>query len=609
MSGIVGYVGRRAAAPLLLEGLRRLEYRGYDSSGIAIQNGADVNVVRASGELTRLDEALSVSPLRGTAGVGHIRSTATGRSGNGSAHPYILGDIALVHIGNIDNRTILRTELSKQGARFGSETDAEIFAHLVDVARRGGARDLIVAVRMALRRVQGSYAVVVMARDNPNTLVVAKNRAPLIVGVGDGEMFCASERAFLLHTRDVIVLEDGDIAELHPTGVRLSSLSGHEVERPIRRMDGGHPEDDKGGFAHYMLKEIHEQPRALDRTLRGRLDLEKGRVLEDGLGIPKGLATTLDRVYFIGCGTSHHASIAGRYWLEKLARLPAVCELASETRDREPALGPGDLVIAISQSGETADTLAAIQTVKRQGARVLSITNVRDSSISKASDFACYTLAGPEIGVASTKCFTSQLAVLLMLAIHLGLERDALSQGRARELLGSLVAMPDLIHHTLRYAHQAAEAAELVAKARDVIYLGRGLGFPVALEGALKLKETSYLHAEGYAAGELRHGPIALVEEGMPIVVIAPRDSQHPRLMANAAEVRSRGGHLITIATERDEQTAGLGAFSLEIPATVEDVLPLLTVVPLQLLAYHTAVLRGTNVDQPRNLVKAITME
>lgn len=608
MSGIVGYVGRRNAAPLLLERLRLLEDRGYDSSGIAVRNGADVNVVRASGKLSRLEEALSISPLRGTSGIGHIRSTLPGQSSFGNA-PYVLGDIALVHAGNIDNRKLLLTELSKLGARLNVETDAEIFAQLIERARRGGARSLITAVRMALRRVHGSYAVIIMARDSPNTLVVAKNHAPLIVGVGDGEMLCASDPSLLVQSREAIVLEDGDIAELKPTSVRLFSLSGHDVEHPPRRMDGGMMDNDKGGFAHYMLKEIHEQPAALDRTLRGRLDLDRGQVLAEGLGIPQTLGRAIDRVYFIGCGTSHHATIAGRYWLEKLARLPVVCELASETRDREPILGPGDLVVAVSQSGETADTLAAIQTVKRQGARVLSITNVRDSTIPKASDFACYTHAGPEIGVASTKCFTSQLAVLLMLAIHLGLERDVLSKGHARELLGSLAAIPDLIHHTLRHADKAAEAAEIVARARDVFYLGRGLGFPIALEGALKLKETSYLHAEGYAAGELRHGPIALIEDGMPIVVIAPRDSQHPRLMANAAEVRARGGRLITVGTEGDPETSGVGAFSLEIPATMEDVLPLLTVVPLQLLAYHTAVLRGTNVDQPRNLVKAITTE
>jgi len=610
MCGIVGYVGKRAAAPILLEGLRRLEYRGYDSSGIAVQNGSEMNMVRAVGKLARLDEALAASPLGGTSGIGHTRWATHGRPSLANAHPHMAGDITLVHNGIIENHLELRAELEAQGVRFTSETDTEILAHLIDQARRRGSKDLFTAVRDTLRRVDGAYAIVVMARDTPNVLVLAKNRSPLILGIGEGEMFCASDAPALYpHTRDVIVLEDGDIAELHPTGVRLASLSGNDVDRPIRRVEGTIADADKGSFAHYMLKEIHEQPVALERTLQGRIDLRKGVVISDALGIPKGLGPLIDRIYFVACGTSHHATIAGRYWVEKLARLPAFCELASEVRDREPVLGPGDLVVAVSQSGETADTLGALQAAKARGAKVLSITNVRDSAIPRASDFACYTLAGPEIGVASTKCFTAQLSVLLMLAIHLGLERGTLAPGRAKELLGSLMTIPSLTYRTLARAHLAADAAPLLASSNDVLYLGRGLGYPIALEGALKLKETSYLHAEGYAAGELKHGPIALLEEGMPVVVVSPRDSQYAKVASNAAEVRARGGRLLTVHTEGDDQTASTATASFPVPATVEELFPLLTVIPLQLLAYHVAVLRGTDVDQPRNLAKTVTVE
>lgn len=610
MCGIVGYVGSRTAAPVLLEGLRRLEYRGYDSSGLAVHDGTKVNVIRAVGKLSNLDEALAASPLRGTTGIGHTRWATHGKPTVANAHPHLAGDIVLVHNGIIENHDDLRAELMRAGVRFTSETDTEILAHLINSARRDGARDLIDAVRIALRRVEGTYAIAVMSRDNPNLLVIAKHRSPLIVGVGDGELVCASDApALLMHTRDVIVLEDGDIAEMYPSGVRLSSIEGREVERPIRRMEGGTADMEKGGFAHYMLKEIHEQPEAILRTLRDRIDFGKGTVSHEGLGLPEGLAKTIDRVYFVGCGTSHHATIAGRYWMEKFAKLPAVCELASEVRDRDPVFSPCDLVVAVSQSGETADTLAALQAAKARGARVLAIANVVDSAIPRASHFAAYTHAGPEIGVASTKCFTSQLAILMLLAIHLGLERGTLPKGRARELLGSLSAIPDTMYDSLRSAHAAEEAARLLTSASDVLYIGRGLGYPIALEGALKLKEISYLHAEGYAAGELKHGPIALLDDGMPVIAISPRDSQYPRMASNIAEVRARGGRVITVCTEGDEQAINSGAFALEIPAAVEDVLPLLTIVPLQLLAYHVAVLKGTDVDQPRNLAKTVTVE
>jgi len=610
MCGIVGYVGKRAAAPILLEGLRRLEYRGYDSSGIAVQNRGDVNIVRAVGKLARLDEALAASPLAGTTGIGHTRWATHGRPSLANAHPQSAGNITLVHNGIIENHDELRRDLMARGVRFASETDTEVLAHLIDRARRDGAPDLFTAVRDALRRVEGAYAIVVMARDVPNVLVVAKHRSPLILGIGDGETYCASDAPALYpHTRDIVVLEDGDIAELHPTGIRLGSITGEEVSRPIRRVEGTLADADKGSFAHYMLKEIHEQPVALERTLQGRIDLDRGVVVPDGLGIPKGIAPLVDRVYFVACGTSHHATLAGRYWVEKLARIPAICELASEVRDREPVLGPGDLVVAVSQSGETADTLAAVQAARAHGARVLSIANVKDSAIPRASDFACYTHAGPEIGVASTKCFTAQLAVLLLLAVHLGLERGTLPPGRAKELLGSLMTVPSLVYRTLARTHDIAETANFVASARDVLYIGRGLGYPIALEGALKLKEISYLHAEGYAAGELKHGPIALIEEGMPVVVVSPRDSQYAKVASNAAEVRARGARVIAVHTEGDDLASSNVAASFTVPATVEELYPLLTVIPLQMLAYHVAVLRGTDVDQPRNLAKTVTVE
>jgi glucosamine--fructose-6-phosphate aminotransferase (isomerizing) len=610
MCGIVGYVGRRAAAPILLEGLRHLEYRGYDSAGLAIHDGRELAVVRAVGKLARLEEAVVAKPPAGTTGIGHTRWATHGRPSVANAHPHAAGQVAVVHNGIIENHALLRSELRRAGATFTSETDTEVVAHLVDRALAAGAPDLFTAVRLALRRLEGAYAIAVVARSAPDVVVVAKHRSPLIVGISEGEAICASDVPALLPlTRDVVVLEDGDMAELHPRGVRFATLDGHEVERRLRRIEGTQTDAEKGSYPHFMLKEIHEQPDAIESSLRGRLDLDAGLVNGAELGVPLGLPTSIDRVCFVACGTSHHASMAGRHWIEKLARIPATCDLASEVRDRDPVLGPRDLVIAVSQSGETADTLAAVEAAKQRGAKVLAIANVVESAIPRKSDGAVYTHAGPEIGVASTKCFTTQLSVMLQLAVHLGLERGALRRGRAREILLALAGVPELLRRVLARANTVEEAATRVAAARDVLFLGRGLGFPIALEGALKLKEVSYVHAEGYAAGEMKHGPIALIDEHTPVVVVAPRDAQHAKVASNMAEVRARGGRVVAVCTEGDDATAESAIAALAVPVAIDDVLPLLTVVPLQLLAYHAAVAKGTDVDQPRNLAKTVTVE
>jgi glucosamine--fructose-6-phosphate aminotransferase (isomerizing) len=611
MCGIVGYVGPQECASILVEGLRRLEYRGYDSAGLAVSAGGHgIEIVRAVGKLANLETALKKTPLRGTTGIGHTRWATHGRPSEANAHPHVAGKVALVHNGIIENHVPLRRELEAKGVRFASDTDTEILAHLVDEALRGGAPSLTDAVRSALQRVRGSYGVAVLSGDWPDEIVVAKSDSPLVVGVGDGEMLCASDiPALLAYTRNVVLLNDGELARLTRNGAEITTLAGAPVQRAPKRIDWSPTQAEKGGFKHFMLKEIHEQPRAVEDTLRGRIDLAAGDVVGEELGIGADVAKSIQRVYFVACGTSAHASMVGRYWVEQLARVPAVVEIASEVRYREPVLGPTDLVVAVSQSGETLDTLAALKAAKARGAYVLSLANVVDSAIPRASDAALYTHAGPEIGVASTKCFTTQLVALLLLAVYLGRRRGTLGADEARRVLQALMHSPQQMRATLARADEARVLAQKHVRALHMLFLGRGTGFPIALEGALKLKEISYVHAEGYAAGEMKHGPIALIDEDMPVVTIVPRDAHYEKTISNMQEVLARQGRVIAIATEGDADVRALGTDLMEVPASEPEITPLLTVIPLQLLAYYMADLKGTDVDQPRNLAKTVTVE
>jgi glucosamine--fructose-6-phosphate aminotransferase (isomerizing) len=609
MCGIVGYVGPKQAAPILLDGLRRLEYRGYDSAGLAIQSARGIEIVRAVGKLENLTRAIEGAKLEGSTGIGHTRWATHGRPSEPNAHPHLVGDVAVVHNGIIENHLELKRELSAEGAVFSSDTDTEIVAHLVARAR-ARTPNLFLAVRAALERVRGAYALAIVSGSEPGKIVVAKSASPLVIGIGDGEVLCGSDvPALLSHTRRMLFLDEGEMAELSANGVRVETLAGAKIAREPKRIDWSPVQAEKDGYKHFMLKEIFEQPRAIADTLRGRISLDEAELVDGELGFDAKVAQGIERVVLLACGTSYHAALAGRYWIEQLARVPAHAELASEVRYREPVFTKKDLVIAVSQSGETADTLAAVRSAKEAGARILAVANVLDSAIPRVAEGCLYTHAGPEIGVASTKCFTAQLAALFMVAVHLGRRRGTLGEPRARELLRGLLEVPAAMRRTLERKDTVYEVARRWQHARHMLFLGRGLGFPIALEGALKLKEISYAHAEGYAAGEMKHGPIALIDEEMPVVVIAPHDSQYEKTLSNLQEVRTRDGRVISVVTDGDDQAARLSEHVLEVPPVPELLLPLVTVLPLQLLAYFIAELKGTDVDQPRNLAKTVTVE
>jgi len=609
MCGIVGYVGPRIAAPILLDGLRRLEYRGYDSAGLAIQATNGLEVVRSVGKLDNLSRALEGRSLPGTVGVGHTRWATHGRPTEPNAHPLVAGDVAVVHNGIIENHVTLRRQLEADGVVFASDTDTEIVAHLVHRALKGDV-SLFDAVKTALSSLQGAYALAIVSARQPDRIVVAKNASPLVIGLGDGETLCGSDvPALLMHTRQMLFLEDGEIAELTSGGARVETLDGQLVGRQARRIDWSPTQAEKNGFKHFMLKEIFEQPRAVEDTLRGRIRLTEGEIEGAELGVDPSWANSIDRVYFVACGTSHHATIAGRYWIEQLARLPAQTEIASEVRLRNAVFTPRDLVVAVSQSGETVDTLAAVRSAREAGAHVLAVANVVDSMIPRACHGALYTHAGPEIGVASTKCFTTQLVAMLLLSIHLGRRRGVLDAASAAPLLEALMSVPSLMRRTLERSDEAYEVARRWHGAKHMLFLGRGLGYPIALEGALKLKEVSYAHAEGYSAGEMKHGPIALIDDEMPVVVVMPHDRHYEKTLANVQEVRARDGRVIAVVSEGDQVIGSLAEQVLTIPTAPEIVQPLLSVIPLQLLAYYFADLKGTDVDQPRNLAKVVTVE
>jgi len=610
MCGIVGYVGSEQAAPILVDGLRRLEYRGYDSAGVAVHEPNGIQIVRAVGKLRNLEKALEDKHLDGSVGIGHTRWATHGRPSEVNAHPHVAGPIAVVHNGIIENHLELRAELEAEGVQITSDTDTEIVSHLIHREVTAG-HDLVTAVRRALEHVDGAYAIAVLSETDQERIIVAKSSSPLVLGVSEGASYCASDiPALLPYTNEMVFLEDGEVAVLEAGGFSISTLAGDPIHREAQKISWSPVMAEKAGYKHFMLKEIFEQPRALEDTLRGRLDRENADVSSSEIGLTEDDAKSIRRVILLACGTSHHATIAGKYWLEELARMPAITELASEFRGRDAVVGEGDLVIAVSQSGETIDTLMAAKEAKERGAKVLAIANVNGSAIPRMADASFYTHAGPEIGVASTKCFMAQLANLLMFSIWLGRRRGALSEGEAGELVEGLARIPHLIDERLKSTHETvAELARHYSGARDVLFLGRGLSYPMALEGALKLKEISYVHAEGYAAGEMKHGPIALLDAEVPVLVLAPQDRHYERVCSNLQEARAREAKIIGITTAGDLRAQSLCDAFVEVSPTVEALSPFVTVVPLQLYAYCVADHKGTDVDQPRNLAKTVTVE
>ncbi|HET9990156.1 MAG TPA: glutamine--fructose-6-phosphate transaminase (isomerizing), partial [Kofleriaceae bacterium] len=609
MCGIIGYIGARQATPILIGGLRKLEYRGYDSAGVSVFNNGTSRVVRCRGKLSNLEAKLLKEPAPGTVGIGHTRWATHGRPSDENSHPHKVGPISVIHNGIIENHLQLRQELAASGAKFSSETDTEIFAHLVEQQLAMGAENLTIAVRRALAKVRGSYAFVVMSDKEPQTLVAAKNSSPLVVGLGDGENFVASDvTAILSETRKVIFVEEGELVTVTKDKVTITDFEGKPHVREPKTITWSAVQAEKGGFKHFMLKEIHEQPRAVADTLTGRIDLENDDVLLDGLDLD---VANIKRIVFIACGTSYHASMVGEFLVEALARIPVEVDLASEFRYRDPIIGPGDLVIAVSQSGETLDTMEAVREAKKKGARVLAISNVLESSIPRLADFAFYTHAGPEIGVASTKAFTTQLVAMTLLAIYLGRRTKALTREKARTLLAELVQLPTKMRDIVESGAQLQVLARRygMPSPHGFLFLGRGAQYPIALEGALKLKEISYIHAEGYAGGEMKHGPIALIDDTLPVVVLVPRGPHYEKMVSNLAEVRARQGKVLAIATKGDNEIGSNADDVVLVPDTALELQPILTVLPLQMLAYYVADGKGTDVDQPRNLAKSVTVE
>jgi glucosamine--fructose-6-phosphate aminotransferase (isomerizing) len=612
MCGIVGYTGPRPCYPILIQGLRWLEYRGYDSAGLAVLNGTGLLVAKAAGKISVLARQLAADPPEGTTGVAHTRWATHGEPTTENAHPHTdcTGRIAVVHNGIIENAHTLRRKLEEEGHRFRSHTDSEVLAHLVEAHRALGMWPVEKAVAAALRLVQGTYAVAVLCEDEPRKIVGARKGSPLVLGVAPGELLLASDVAALLdHTRDAIFLGEEEMVVATPEGYRLFNLQEQRVDKSVERITWNLEEMEKGGYRHFMEKEIHEQPRSLRNALTGRIASQRGEVHLEELGFSASEWRRIRRIVITGCGTSWHAALIGEYLLEELARIPVEVDYASELRYRNPVLGPHDLVVGISQSGETADTLAALREARGRGARILAVCNVVGSSMAREADASLYIHAGPEIGVASTKAFTGQVAVLLLLAVHLGRLRRVLDADRAREILLALERVPELVEEVLALDGRIAELAASLLEAQHALYLGRGLNFPVALEGALKLKEISYVHAEGYPAAEMKHGPIALIDEKMPVVFLATRDPVLDKVMANMAEVRARKGRILAVLTRGDESLCQEGEGIMSVPPSHPLVTPLVSVVPLQLLAYHVAVGRGCNVDQPRNLAKSVTVE
>jgi glutamine---fructose-6-phosphate transaminase (isomerizing) len=609
MCGIVGYTGRNSCVEILVDGLRRLEYRGYDSAGVAIQTGDDIAVRKSRGKIVRLTDLIAREPLSGTCGVGHTRWATHGRPSDENAHPHRAGHVAVIHNGIIENHRTLKERMIARGRTFCSQTDTEVIAHLLDEYVSAGMT-LEEAVRRTVAELRGSYAFLAVTDREPGTLVGARLNCPMVVGLGEGEFFLASDlTAFLSHTRDVLFLDDGEMVVATPAGVRITDFAGKPRERSPQRIDWSPAMAEKGGYRHFMLKEIHEQPRAILDTLAGRMRPESGEVFFETLPLSLEQVTSLKKVTLVACGTSWHAALVGKFMIEGLARIPVEVDLGSEYRYRDPVVEEGTLCVAISQSGETADTLAGMREAKAKGAISVSICNVVASTIARESDGVIYTHAGPEIGVASTKAFITQLVALYLMALHLGRERRILTRQEISLHLIDLSELPRKIEEFLKREPEVAAIARIHKDARDFLYLGRGISYPIALEGALKLKEISYIHAEGYPAGEMKHGPIALIDERMPVLVLCAKGESYEKTFSNLEEAHARGGQVIAVATEGDTILREKVKDLIYIPSCGRYARPILEVVPLQLLAYHMAVLKGTDIDQPRNLAKSVTVE
>jgi glucosamine--fructose-6-phosphate aminotransferase (isomerizing) len=617
MCGIVGYIGGREAVPVIVDGLRRLEYRGYDSAGVAVLSDANcLELRRASGKLHNLEEAIRTKPLSGLYGIGHTRWATHGRPTEENAHPHrdCTGKIVVVHNGIVENYLQLRKQLTAEGHVFKTETDTEVLAHLVEKYLDGNLED---AVRQALKQISGVFAISVIASSDPHKIVAARSGPPVVVGLGQNEFFVASDvPAILSHTRDMIFLNDGDVAVLTPAGITLTDFNGKKVQRALSHILWDPIMAEKGGYKHFMLKEIFEQPRAIKDTLVGRIGQESGRVFLDEVDISEKEFREFQQVKIVACGTSWHAGLTGKFIIERLARLPVEVDYGSEFRYRDPIILPNTLTVVISQSGETADTLAAQREAKSKGSKTLAICNVVGSMITREAAGTLLTHAGPEIGVASTKAFTSQITALLVLGMYLGQVRGTLDSKASCSLVQELAQIPGKLEQVLAHTEIYEELTRNLSKAQDFLYLGRGIHFPIALEGALKLKEISYIHAEGYPAGEMKHGPNALIDENLPVVVLATCDPEseesrvhYEKTLSNIQEVKARSGVVVAVACEGDEEVAKMADYLITIPATRELLLPLLEMIPLQLLAYHIAVRRGCDVDQPRNLAKSVTVE
>ena len=612
MCGIVGYIGKKQAFPLLMKGLHRLEYRGYDSAGVALLNG-DLRIFKKVGKVSALEEYCEDKDVKGTVGMGHTRWATHGAPNDINAHPHFSQShhLAIIHNGIIENYAALKEELLHRGHQFESETDTEVLIHLIEDIQKNERVDLPEAVRIALNEVVGAYAIVILSKDDPEMIIGARKGSPLVIGIGEKEFFIASDATPIVeHTKNVVYLNDEEIAVMHRNGELTIKTIGNVVQTPyIQELELKLEMLEKGGYDHFMLKEIYEQPHSIRDSLRGRLNTYIGKIKLGGFSEYEQRLVNAKGLTMVACGTSWHAGIVGEYLFEDLARIPVEVEYASEFRYRNPIINADDMMIAISQSGETADTLAAIELAKSKGATVFGICNVVGSSIARATHAGSYTHAGPEIGVASTKAFTAQVAVLSMLALLTAHKKGTITQSRYHQLINELDSIPGKVKEVLKTNDQIKYISDFFRDTRNFLYLGRGYNFPVALEGALKLKEISYIHAEGYPAAEMKHGPIALIDDEMPVVVLATKGGPYDKIISNIQEVKARKGRIIAIVTKGDKIIRDLAEFVIEIPETEEPLTPLLSVIPLQLLAYHIAVLRGCNVDQPRNLAKSVTVE
>jgi glutamine---fructose-6-phosphate transaminase (isomerizing) len=611
MCGIVAYIGNRQAYPIIIKGLQRLEYRGYDSAGVALLNG-DLRVYKKAGKVSDLAAFVADKNTEGKIGMGHTRWATHGEPNDRNAHPHYSQskDFSIIHNGIIENYASLKAELMKEGHTFESDTDTEVLIHLIEEVSNKAKVELEEAVRLALGEVVGAYAIVILSKNDPNKLIAARKGSPIVVGIGKDEFFIASDATPIVeYTKNVAYLNDGEVAIID-NGVLTVKTIGNEIKIPyIQELEMKLEALEKGGYEHFMMKEIYEQPRSIADSMRGRFDLDSGTIKLGGIRDFDQKLINAKRIMIVACGTSWHAGLVAEYLIEDLARIPVEVEYASEFRYRNPIIYEDDVVIAISQSGETADTLAAIELAKSKGATIFGICNVVGSSIPRATHAGSYTHAGPEIGVASTKAFTAQVTVLTLLALQTAHRRGTIKESRFREILNELDSIPKKVEVALKSNNQIKEIAERFKDVKNFLYLGRGYGFPVALEGALKLKEISYIHAEGYPAAEMKHGPIALIDEEMPVVVIATKHGSYEKVVSNIQEVKARKGKIIAIVTEGDTAVKEMADYAIEIPETDEILVPLVSVVPLQLLAYHIAVMRGCNVDQPRNLAKSVTVE